>query len=270
MALLVIEDVWFKYPGDIEALKGVSLSVSQGEAVAVLGPNGSGKSTLLLVAAGLLKPTRGKVLFEDKPMDVVLPRARRMIGIVFQNPDDQLFNPTVYDEIAFALRQLYNSEEEVRRRVFYIAEKMGISDLLQRRPYRLSLGERKKVALASVLAYEPKLLLIDEPTANLSSKSVKAVKDIIRELRNSGIAIVFSSQDVEFVAEIADRAYLLYDGRMLGKGDPHSILSDSNLLSKAELEPPLYIKLYREIFGNFDQPPLTFEELVEKLKSKLQ
>jgi len=258
--LLEVREVAYAYPGGPEVLKGASFHVDGGEVVAIVGPNGSGKTTLLLIAAGLLEPSRGEVLFEGSPLRRLLPRVRRRIGLLFQDPDDQLFNPTAYDELAFTLRQLLPSEEEVRKRVVEVAEELNIVGLLNRPPYRLSIGEKRRVALASILVYDPDLLLLDEPTANLSSKSIEEVERMLEASKRAGKAVVTSSHDVEFVARVADRVYVLSDGVLRGGGDARSVLADEELLSLADMKPPLLLQAFK-LLGLSDKPPLTIEEL---------
>ena len=264
--LLEVLNVYFSYPGGVEALKEVSLKAKRGEIIAVTGPNGCGKTTLLLIASGLLKPDKGKVLFNGVPLDDQLPYVRRKIGIVFQNPDDQIFNSTVYDEIAFALRQLDMKEEEVVKKVEEVALRLGINDILRRSPYRLSLGEKKKVALASILVYEPELVLLDEPTANLSYKIIEEIENIIFELRKEGKTVVVASHDVDFIARIADTVYVLSAGEVVGLGKARKVLLDESLLSKAELVPPLIARVAKLLFDRRNPLPLTLEELKDMLE----
>ena len=236
--MLMLKDVHFKYPGDIEVLKGVDLTVERHEIVAVMGPNGSGKTTLLMVAAGLLEPETGEVLLDGKPLRNQLPKARRRIGLVFQDPDDQLFNPTVYEEIAFAPRQILNPEE-AHGRVMDVADRLNLRGLLDRPPYKLSMGEKRVVAIASILAYDPELLLLDEPTANLSYASAMEVKRVVVEAKDKGKAILVASHDLGFVAETVDRIYILYEGVIHGGSPVRSMLSDEDLLSLAGVNPQL-------------------------------
>ncbi|MEM2021023.1 MAG: ABC transporter ATP-binding protein [Zestosphaera sp.] len=212
---LLLKDVWFSYPSsNAPVLRGVTLELRGSELMIVRGPNGSGKSTLLLVAAGLLKPERGEVLLDGVPLQSQLPAARRRIGITFQNPDDQFFNATVYDEIAFALRQLKLSENAVRERVTEVAGTLHIESLLERPPYRLSGGEKVKVALASVLAYNPEILLLDEPTAYLTSEAKEMILRILTDLRDRGKAIVITTNDPYLTGHPIDKVYTLVDGRL--------------------------------------------------------
>ncbi len=258
---LKVEDVAFSYPGGVEVLKKASFSVGKGEVVAIIGPNGSGKTTLLMISAGLLKPKRGRVLLDGEPLEKQLPEARRKIGLVFQDPDDQLFNPTVYDEISFAPRQLLPSKEEVRNVVFKVAEELGIKHLLDRPPYKLSVGEKRKVALASVLVYNPEILLLDEPTANLSASFVEELEQIIMEKRRLGKAIVVASHDVEFIARVADRVYVLSRGVTYGGSSARKVLTDEKLLALADMKPPLIHQAAKTLGLNLREPPLTLKEL---------
>lgn len=239
--LLKLEEVYFKYPGGIEVLRGASLVADRGEAVALIGPVGSGKTTLLMIAAGLLEPEKGTVLLDGKPLKDQLPEARRKIGLMFQNPDDQIFNSTVYDELAFALRQIYSSTVEVDRIVRGVAEKLDITHLLNRPPYRLSMGEKRVVTLASIIAYNPDILLLDEPTANVSLKIAEKIKSMIMEFKRSGKAVVVASHDVEFIAETSDRIYIMNNGVTVGGLDSKTILSDDRLLTLADLR-SIYFK----------------------------
>lgn len=245
--LLNVKNVYFKYPGGMEVLRGASFSVDRGEVVAIIGANGSGKTTLLMIAAGLLEPEEGIVLLDDKPLNEQLPEARKRIGLVFQDPNDQLFNPTVYDEIAFALNQLYSSPKEVEERVKEVAKKFNIENLLNKPPYNLSMGEKRIVTLASIIAYDPDLLLLDEPTANLSPRTVEEIRQVIKDAKEKCKAVVIASHDVEFIAEISDRVYIINDGSIIGGLETKTVLSDESLLALADIKPPLVLQKTRQI-----------------------
>lgn len=268
MSKLIVNGVSFAYPGGFAALRGVTARFGEDEIVAVLGPSGCGKTTLLLVAAGLLEPKEGEVLLDGRPLREQLPWARRRIGIVFQEPDDQLFNPTVRDELAFALRQLGFSEAEVEERVRAVAGRLGLSHLLGQPTFALSGGEKRRVAIASILVYEPEILLLDEPTAYLDARWKRELEALLLELKASGAAVVVATHDVDFAARTADRVYLMKDGSVLAEGAARKILADESLLSEAGLELPGPAAAFKAL-GGLGEPPLRLEELRSALASTL-
>ncbi|MGB6681010.1 MAG: ABC transporter ATP-binding protein [Candidatus Bathyarchaeia archaeon] len=266
--LLRVDKIRFEYPGGPEILREATFNADKGEIVAIIGPNGSGKTTLLMVAAGLLDPSKGIVYVEDKPLREQLPKIRSRIGLVFQEPDDQLFNPTVYEELAFALRQLLNSVEEVDEKVREITKKFNLKEIINKPPYKLSIGEKRIVALASVIAYDPDILLLDEPTANLSSGPIKAIEEILQEAKKSGKVVVIASHDVEFVASVSDRIYVIDKGSTIGGINARSILSDNSMLTIADMNPPLVLQTLRELGLESQITPMTIRELSNYLKKK--
>lgn len=266
--LLRVDKIRFEYPGGPEILREATFNADKGEIVAIIGPNGSGKTTLLMVAAGLLDPSKGIVYVEDKPLREQLPKIRSRIGLVFQEPDDQLFNPTVYEELAFALRQLLNSVEEVDEKVREITKKFNLKKIINKPPYKLSIGEKRIVALASVIAYDPDILLLDEPTANLSSGPIKAIEEILQEAKKSGKVVVIASHDVEFVASVSDRIYVIDKGSTIGGINARSILSDDSMLTIADMNPPLVLQTLRELGLESQITPMTIRELSNYLKKK--
>jgi len=200
---LALEDVYCTYPGSkIPALRGVSIELEGGRVYLITGPNGAGKSTLLLVAAGLLKPQRGRVTLNG---EVLSSKHRCLIGVLFQNPDLMLFNPTVYDEIAFSLRQLLNSEEDVKRRVYEILRRFGFDEeFSQRRIHELSYGLKKVVAFMSIAVYEPKILLLDEPHTNLQRAFFEKILDYVRNVKVSGGITAIATHNTRLYSDIAD------------------------------------------------------------------
>ncbi len=227
MPSLEARSIWFRYSRvDGYVLRGAELYASPGDAVAIVGPMGSGKTTLLMILAGLLNPEKGVVRLGDTVVTGGGPGARQMVGIVFQDPDEQLFNPTVYDELAYALRTMGLGEDEIRERVRMVAESLGIKDLLGRPPHRLSYGQKKLVALASVLVYEPYLLLLDEPTTNLDKESFEKVLGLINKYRNENRIVVITTHDIDTVIRASTKLCVLSNGvlecsntwEVLGKG----------------------------------------------------
>ncbi|MEM4424703.1 MAG: ABC transporter ATP-binding protein [Candidatus Nezhaarchaeales archaeon] len=267
--LIELENVSYTYPDGTCALKKVSVKIPEKSIVAITGANGSGKSTLLLIMAGLLDPQEGCVRFRGIDVKKLGHKVRREIGVVFQDPDDQLFAPTVYDDIAFGLRLLKLSEKEVRARVYEIARELGIENLLNRPPHRLSGGEKRRVALATTLILNPSVLLLDEPFSDLTPHAVEYLMDLIMKLRDSGRTIVFTSHDVDIVAELSDYVYVLAKGQLVAQGEPNEVLCNDELLGKAEMRPPTVTIIYRELMGYSDRCPIKMSELLSILRSRI-
>lgn len=223
--------VTFSYRPGAPILRDASISVEPGEVRALLGPTGSGKTTLLLILAGLLKPQGGTVLLEGEQLDGEKPEHRRMIGVVFQDPDAQLFNPTVYDEIAYALRTLGLPEDEVRARVAMVAERLGVRGLLERPPYELSMGQKRLVAIASVLVYEPRYLLLDEPLTFLDPETALRVACTVRRAAEGGAGVLIATHNVEAALLLADKLYTLRDGVISEAGAPELLEEPEHLLA---------------------------------------
>lgn len=251
MALFQLREVAFDYDG-IAALRGLSLAIEQGEHLALLGANGSGKSTLLRLMDALCFPSSGEIVFDGQPLtakrlqddEFALP-FRRRVALVFQNPDVQLFNPTVFDEVAFAPLQLQWPKQELIAKVNATLELMGISHLRDRPPYRLSGGEKKRVALASVIVLDPDVLLLDEPTATLDPRSQSQIIDLLQQWKGSSKTVITATHQLEIVEDIADRLVVLEEGKLLASGTPKEILSNHELLLRANL-----VHAHRHTHGN--------------------
>jgi cobalt/nickel transport system ATP-binding protein len=236
-----LSDVHYSYR-DISALQGLSLRIPAGERIALLGANGSGKSTLLRLLDALYFPDRGRVLAFGEALseqrlreEAVAHTFRRRVGLVFQDPDVQLFNPTVFDELAFGPLQLGWDTGKIRQRVEAILAEFSIGALAHRSPHHLSGGEKRRVALASVLITRPQVLLLDEPTADLDPPSQSQVVDFLASCRGTGRTLVTATHDLGIVAEIADSCIVLQSGRLVAEGTPAEILSDESLLRSSGL-----------------------------------
>ena len=240
-ALFELRDLCFDYEG-IAAIRQLSLDVAQGERLVLLGANGSGKSTLLHILDGLHLAAQGSVCFEGMALTserlqddrFALP-FRRRVAMVFQNPDAQLFNPTVWDEVAFAPLQLQWPKEELIAKVNATLELMGISHLAQRPPYRLSGGEKKRVALASVVVLDPDVLLLDEPTTTLDPRSQSQIIDLMQQWKGGAKTVVTATHQLEIVEDIADRIVVLEHGSVIANGTPGEVLGNYELLLRANL-----------------------------------
>lgn len=242
-ALLELDAAWYEYAPDIPALAGLSLAVAPGERVAILGANGCGKTTLLKLLAGLLFPQRGRYrafgreiterLLSRDPFGVFF---RKEVGVLFQNVDAQLFNPTVEDEIAFGPLQLGETPDALRRTVQESLDRFGLRHLARRPPFALSGGEKKKVTLAAMLAVDPQVLLLDEPTAGLDPRSSRSLVDLILDAQSHGKTVVTSTNDLHIVPEIAGRVVVFgEDRRIIASGTPEAILQDRAILRAANL-----------------------------------
>lgn len=241
--LLRCDDLRHSYLDTYPALAGVSLEVSRGERLALLGANGCGKSTLLKVLDGLLFPAAGRytafgeVITEDALEDEQMSKAfRSRVGFVFQNADAQVFSPTVAEEIAFGPLQLGHSREETRDRVADVLAMLGITGLADRAPFQLSGGQKKKVAIASVLVTNPEVLLFDEPTAALDPRTRMWLVELIEQLADAGKTIVHATHDLDVLGRIADRCVVLgEDHRVAAEGPPAEVLADRDLLLSVNL-----------------------------------
>jgi cobalt/nickel transport system ATP-binding protein len=230
----------FRY-AEAEALADVSLVIEERQRIALLGANGSGKSTLLRLLNGLCFPSAGSILFQGRELtDEALAeegfahRFRRSVALVFQNPDVQLFNPTVYDEIAFAPLQMRMPKEEIQAAVGAMLELFGIAHLKDRAPHRLSGGEKKRVALASALVIDPEVLILDEPTASLDPESQSGIIEFLIDCQGKK-TVITSTHNLEIVEEIADYCFVLKQGRLVAEGTPKQILAEEQLLRDTHL-----------------------------------
>ncbi|MEB3359863.1 MAG: ABC transporter ATP-binding protein [Synechococcales bacterium] len=230
---IAIHDLYFAYPDTDDVLKGISLTVQPGERVGIIGPNGAGKTTLFMALCGILVPTKGTVSLFGKP--VVSGEFRPEIGLVFQNPDDQLFAASVRDDVAFGPENMGLEAAEVEARVTEALTLTGMGDRIDRPPHHLSGGEKRMVAIAGVLAMRPQLIIYDEPSANLD---MRARRRLIQFLQQSPETMLISSHDLEFVLEVCDRVILISEGRAVANGNPKEIMGDVDLMLGHGLERP--------------------------------
>ncbi len=228
-----VRGLWVSYPDGPDVLRDTNLQVRVGERVGSIGPNGAGKTTLFLALCGVLRPQAGQILLFDRP--VAAGRFRPEVGLVFQNPDDQLFSASVWDDVAFGPQNLGLSEAEVERRTRAALEVAGVADLAHCAPHHLSGGQKRMAAIASILSMQPKLVVYDEPTANLDLRSRRR---LIEFLQSSHETLLVASHDLEFLLEACDRVILVDDGRIVADGDPAKIMGDAELMAAHGLEKP--------------------------------
>lgn len=239
-ALIALEDVRFAYPGGERALRGVSLRIEAGEHVALIGPNGAGKSTLLLALVGLV-PAEGTIRVGGLELSrATLREIRRKIGLVFQDPDDQLFMPELAEDVAFGPAQMGLDAEEVAARTASALESVGLAGFGRRSPHSLSGGEKRAASLATVLSMRPEVLALDEPTAGLDPRSRRRFVEVLRRV---GRTWILATHDLETALELCERAVLLEAGAVAADGPARAILSDAALMEKSGLEVPLSIRL---------------------------
>ncbi|MEM8858246.1 MAG: ABC transporter ATP-binding protein [Chloroflexota bacterium] len=232
MNALEISDLTFSYP-EQPVLEGVSLTIRPGERVGLIGPNGAGKTTLFHSVCGVLKPNSGTInLFGNA---VVAGKFHPTVGLVFQYPDDQIFSPTVYDDIAFGPRNMGLVDSDVESRVHEAMTLTGISELADRAPHHLSGGQKRMVAIAGIKAMRPELIIYDEPSANLD---MRARRRLINFIQESEETVLLSSHDLEMVVEICDRVILLDGGKIIADGDTYEIMGDKDLMEAHGLEKP--------------------------------
>jgi len=237
----------YAYSDGTKALSGVNFEAKEGEKVAVLGPNGSGKTTLFYHFNGLIKPTRGEVqVFGETIGKTNVDRIRKQVGLVFQDSDSQLFAPTVFEDIAFGPKNLRLSQEEIKNRVLRVLHRFDIENLAQKNPGNLSGGQKKRVAIAGVVAMEPEVLVLDEPTSGMDAGGITDTMEILDELNDEGKTIIVSTHDSDLAASWADKIYILNKGEVFKSGVPKHIFADEKLIAEAGLRQPVIVQTYRE------------------------
>ena len=242
---LRFDDVQYRYPIGFEALCGVSFRITHGEKVALVGANGAGKSTLLLHTNGLLMPSQGEVVMGGITLTRrTLPLVRQSVGLVFQDSDNQLFMPTVEEDVAFGPANMRLEPEEIRRRVTEALDAVGALDLREASPFRLSGGQKKRVAIATVLAMEPSVLVMDEPTSNLDPRARRQIIDLIRRFSHTTLV---ATHDMEMVLDLCDRTIVMKEGRIVADGSTRHVFGDLALLEECGLEQPCELRMKRAL-----------------------
>ncbi len=233
---LEVSELAYAYPDGTQALFGVDLSIGRGERVALLGPNGAGKTTLVMHLNGILTAGHGTVSVAGTPVRAdTLKEVRQRVGLVFQDPDDQLFMPTVRDDVAFGPANMGVRGEELERRVKNALDRVGMADHLDRPPHHLSFGQRRRVAVATVLVMEPEILVLDEPSSNLDPAARRELAEILRSL---DVTVLMVTHDLPYALELCERSLILSGGVIAADGPTRTLLADSALLAEHRLELP--------------------------------
>ena len=267
--MLEARNITFSYDDGTEALNNVNLKVDKGDIVALLGKNGAGKSTLFLHFNGILRPDKGEILIDEEKLKYdkkSLIKFRQKVGLVFQNPDDQIFAPSVEEDVAFGPLNLKLPMEEVQKRVHEALERVGMVGFEKKAPHHLSGGQKKRVAIAGILAMKPEIMVFDEPTAGLDPKGASKIINLLKELNEQGITIIISTHDVDLVPQYANKVYVLHEGEIIGEGTAKDIFSNKELINKANLELPIIANFFKKIESESEDMsfngdyPLTIEE----------
>lgn len=245
-----IENLSFEYEKDKRALKNINMDFSKGDIIGIIGENGCGKSTLFMNMTGILKPQSGQIYYNGekiKQSKKNLYNLRKKVGMVFQDPEKQIFYSKVYDDIAFTMRNIGMNENEIKIRIEKALDAVNGVEFIDKPVQFLSYGQKKRVAIASVIAMQNETILLDEPTSGLDPKSTDAVVDIIKNMKKSGTKVVISSHDMDLIYEICDYVYVINKGEVVKSGNPDDVFLDEKIIKNSGLKTPWIIKIYNEI-----------------------
>ena len=257
-----MKNVDFIYPNGTQALKNISLNVDKGEFLAIMGQNGAGKTTLIRTLNGLLRPSQGVIYIEGEDISLkTVATLSKRVGIIFQNPMHQLFSNTIEDELKFSLKNLELNKEEITENINNFLEKFNLSKYRDRSPLNLSGGESKKLAIASIICRDPRILVFDEPTLGQDAKEIKFFIDLINHELTKNITIVIVTHNVEFTIEYVPRTVLMAQGKIIADGPTKDVLSNEILLKESSLVMPQVYQLKNELKNiGFDIPEEIYRE----------
>lgn len=250
-ALLTADEICYTYDGDhTPALNHLSLEIKSGRKIACMGSNGSGKSTFFLCCNGIHRPNQGTLYYKGKPFDYSrkgLLDLRRKVGIVFQEPDHQIFCADVQQDISFGVLNLGHTEAEARQKVTQVMKELGITPFAHKPTHALSGGQKKQVAIAGILAMDPELIILDEPTASLDPLHTQIVRRLIDQMADTDTTVMLATHDVEYAYGWADEIILFHNGRILSQGTPEEIFTQKSLLQTANLKQPAVLSLFQKL-----------------------
>ena len=245
-----INNLTYKYDKKIKALDNITMDFEKGDIIGIIGSNGSGKSTLFNNLMGILKPTEGEILYKNNKLKYdkrSLYNLRKEVGLVFQDPEKQIFYSMVYDDLAFALRNIGMDEKSIKIRIDKALEAVNGKEFIDRPVHSLSFGQKKRVAIASVIAMNNDLILLDEPTAGLDPESTKAIVEIIKSVHKKGKKIVITSHDMNLIYDICDYIYVLNRGKIISEGNVEEVFIEEDKIEEAGLELPWLVKLNKNM-----------------------
>ncbi len=271
--MLITEDLHYNYPDGTHALKGINLEIKRGEAIAIMGPNGAGKTTLGKHFNGLLKPTIGEVRVDDKnTKNQPISELARTVGYVVQDPDSQLFEKSVSREVAFGLINLGYHLKEINRRVDGILQKLGLRNVAERSPLSLSMGQKKRVTIASIVAMDTEFLVLDEPTMGQDVANKELLRGLLKELITNSKAVVLITHDIEFALSIADRLILMKDGQIISDSPKSQSNLGSTFLEELRLYPPQMVQfsenIQKKIWPDFPTQLYTIKEVQKEISKR--
>lgn len=270
--MIILEDVHFAYAGLYTALQGISLQIDDGERIAIMGSNGAGKTTLVKHLNGLLRPDSGRVILDGvDTKHYSVAELARDIGLVMQNPDHQLFLDSVEREILFSLENLGYQKEEAKERCERTLASLGLEGFSERSPFTLSGGERKRVALATVLATEPRVLSLDEPTIGQDARQKENLARMLSDLNDKGKTVIVVTHDIEFVTENFPRTVAMANGMIVADGPTNSVLSNDTVIEECSLTRPQLTETARHLHKVFPEVPqrLTLMDDLEEAVAKI-
>ena len=270
--MIEVNDIHFTYPTGVTVLNGVSIKVGYGEFLAVMGENGAGKTTLVKHFNGLLKPSQGEILVDGvATTKASVAQLSRKIGLVFQNPDHQFFCETVEEEIAFGLRNFGFSEEAIKEKIDFALNLLDLGDYRKTSPFMLSGGEKKRLALATVLTWDPTVLILDEPTVGQDYSQKEKLRQFILKLNSEGKTVIIVTHDIEFVAECNPRVVILSHGRIIADGPAKKVLTNFDQVKEASLVPPQMTQVFLKLTDmGFTADTIDVNEAKDKIMDYLQ
>ena len=248
--IIETKDLCFKYPDGTKALKNINLQIEKGKKISFVGVNGSGKSTLFLNFNGVLKPSKGELLYRGQTVKYnqkELLNLRKNVGIVFQDPENQLFSANVYQEVSFGAMNLKLPKEEVIRRVDEALKRTGTFDFKEKAVHFLSYGQKKRVSIADILVMKPEVIVFDEPTSSLDPVHAKQVVDIFDEINAQGVTVILSTHDVDLAYAWSDYVVVMKDGQVAKQGTPYEIFSQDEFIKESYLQKPIVLAIYEKL-----------------------